>query len=478
MASQAKSPATPPSVLRRKRASPWRITRYSPYLSRNPLVSGPAQTLQSPNPLYQGQASQPESLPEQIIHITMPFSLRQNGIPCNPSQEQAIAIAEKFPTCKEISYQHPFLVVVVRELPPKPWPVFLAGLPLAITTTEIPLGLGGMPRHFPAELQSVTVPGIIERYKTPSENTMLQVYHLLNERGAGIDEIQWDGCWLYAVGSQKPQEGWEERLPARVNDLPVTYIWGRKDMDEHAQRKKLPTQTEIDDSNYIGDLRPGVVLTGLHNNMESIIGTTSGVYVRSPISGKNFITVAAHGFTAGVGDYIYHPKVSVTDGNPDDRNQIARIERLFGDTDIALAELKPGMTYSRTTFSELDSPMQPFRRFKDLRPENAMRPGDYVYMNTPFNGVCEGSLMRVSWCFQRATEKHPKQQETRTLISLFTYWGNGSNLFLEGCCGGVIWDKNLDVLGQFRYQDKDGQMLAYAPTFTPLIENGYQLSSV
>lgn len=38
------------------------------------------------------------------------------------------------------------------------------------------------------------------------------------------------------------------------------------------------------------------------------IGTTSGVCVRSPTSGKNFVTAAAHGFPAGVGDPVFHPR--------------------------------------------------------------------------------------------------------------------------------------------------------------------------
>jgi hypothetical protein len=407
----------------------------------------------------------------------MPFSLRPDGIPREPTSAEVVEITKMFPTCKDVYYQHPLLVVVVQELPKKPWPVFLADLPLAITTTYIPHSWGTM--AFPSVEQRVTVQGTVARFKTPSEKTILEIYQLLNQKGACIHQIQWDGCIFFAIGNQEPGEGWKYRVPASINGFLVTYIWSQGALSEHAERKKLPKPTEIDDSDYRTSLRPGVILFSVHNDMKSTIATTSGVCVRSP-SGKRFITVAAHGFSAGIGDRVYHPKASFSNAQPDDRNYIATIDRIFGDTDIALAELKPVLAYSRETFSDLALPLvQPFRQLMNLREEGGISVGDFVYMNTPVNGICTGSHMRTGWTpHWEASDVDPEQKSVVCEIATFTYWGNGNDIILDGCCGGVIWDDNYDVLGQFRRQQKNGQMLAYAPSFVPLIKCGYQLSSI
>lgn len=72
--------------------------------------------------------------------------------------------------------------------------------------------------------------------------------------------------------------------------------------------------------------------------------------MKSPTFGKRFIIVAVHGFPASVGDSVYHPRIDLSNGVPDARYQIGTIDRKFGDTDIALAQLKPGF----------DTPGKPF----------------------------------------------------------------------------------------------------------------------
>lgn len=195
-----------------------------------------------------------------------------------------------------------------------------------------------------------------------------------------------------------------------------------------------------------------------------------------------FITLAAHGFPGHQEEFVYHPRPYLDqNGKPDESNKIGTIERIIGDTDIALARLEPDVRYSRETFTVLepDQPeARPFRNLKDFR-LGGMKMYDPIYMNTPVNGQCEGRLMRVAWALKlEATETHPQEEATNCNISIFTYWGNGSDVFLDGSCGGVIWDENFDVLSQFRFQEKAGEKLAYSPTFKTLVEQGYQLSSI
>jgi hypothetical protein len=202
--------------------------------------------------------------------------------------------------------------------------------------------------------------------------------------------------------------------------------------------------------------------------------------VKSPTSGKRFITVAAHGFPASVGDSVYHPRIDLSNGVPDARYQIGTIDRKFGDTDIALAQLKPGIRYSGETFSDPEPGQPQAQPFRGLKPPETLRPGDTVFMNTPvkwtmWGYTCSNRMGALSF---EASDEAPQESKAHCEIALFSYWGNGSDIFFEGCCGGVIWDENFDVLGQFRFQEKEGQKLAYAPSFKVLIDQGYQLSTI
>lgn len=41
---------------------------------------------------------------------------------------------ELIPTCFRLSFTPPFMIVACSELPAKPWPVTVAGMPLYLTT--------------------------------------------------------------------------------------------------------------------------------------------------------------------------------------------------------------------------------------------------------------------------------------------------------------------------------------------------------
>jgi hypothetical protein len=83
-----------------------------------------------------------------------------------------------------------------------------------------------------------------------------------------------------------------------------------------------PASTYTDDTEYErGELRPGIMLSGFKNKNE-VIGTTSGICVKSPAPGKYFITAAVHGFPASVCDAVYHPQVHFIGNHPNAKYQI------------------------------------------------------------------------------------------------------------------------------------------------------------
>jgi hypothetical protein len=63
------------------------------------------------------------------------------------------------------------------------------------------------------------VKGEIKHYETPNEETIMEIFELVNERGADVDRIRWNGRMFRAFGNQEPGQGWQNRLPSRINGL-------------------------------------------------------------------------------------------------------------------------------------------------------------------------------------------------------------------------------------------------------------------
>lgn len=467
---------------RNKSASPWVRIRHSPYLT-NPLLPKPptfSLALPTPNPLYQPLiASEPSSTPApptKVVRLKLPFTLRPDGEGgCTPTSEQFDELKSHFPTLYYAAYHHPVLVLGVEVLPAKRWPTFVADVPLWLTTTpgNLPFMKGAYARSF----NKFNVKGSIVKYHDPETETVEEIFHLVNGKGANvgayIEELQWDGVHFFGLGQKDPKSGWQNSLPRSINDFAISYIWGKDASREFATRKKFPSKDGQlkDDSDYTkDDLRPGVLLGGIHRNGDSILVTTSGICVES-LSGEKYITVAAHGFPGEGKRPIYQPMPFLGSNNqPDPRNQIGFIHRVIDDDDIALAKLLPGIKYSAETFSEPNEPAA--RPFRELRDPKEKKHGDTVFLNSPVNGLCEGAHVTTAW--MRIKEEN---KELYLNKAIFSYFGNDSEEFFDGCCGAVFWDDNFDVLGQFRFQDTETKFV-YGPTFEKLRNNGYKLSSI
>jgi hypothetical protein len=100
--------------------------------------------------------------------------------------------------------------------------------------------------------------------------------------------------------------------------------------------------------------------------------------------------------------------------------------------------------------SQTNPPARPFRKLEN--PAD-LRKGDTVFLNTPVNGLCEGTLVTTAW-----TPVEGENGFEHLDSSEFTYFGNGSSeTFFDACCGAVLWDDNFNALGQLRYQNTERQ---------------------
>lgn len=192
--------------------------------------------------------------------------------------------------------------------------------------------------------------------------------------------------------------------------------------------------------------------------------TTSGICLDSP-DGEKVITVSSHGFPGGVGDNVLHPDRS--------GRVIAKVSQVISETDIALAKLED-IPYSRETFSVAGKPASSFRQL--LRADETQI-GSRIYMDTPVNGFCEGIISIVDVVrIANRPDKHAPTFPTDYMVGTFAYYGKDGQEMLNGCRGGLLWNDNNDVVGQFGFQVDDATGFCYSPSLDPLVRLGYKMS--
>lgn len=463
-APSSSSPAT-----RKKSASPYSIPRFSPYKVSKPLLSnnfGHSHPLPAP-PVYSLPVTSQSlktveckpSLFQATTHVKFEFNLYQDGVQINPTKEQANAILDLFPTATKLSLHNPFIIVTCKQLPPKPWPLTVAGMPLYLTTdaNTIPLKLG-----LGARGPKLKIDYPIKRYEHPTLETFKKVFEALDERGIHLTRLQWVGWRFLGFLSGDSPSDWKSTFPALINGLTMGYLFGEEAIEEKASRIKVPSGRLYDDAVYGDNLRPGVMFAGKEGMLDSELLTTSGVCVKSP-SGKKYITCATHGFPGGKGAEIFHPSIHA--------QRVGTFAKKFWDSDVGLLELNPGLRYDRETFSTTEYLVKPFRKLVNAF---SLRIGDTVHFNTPVNGHVEGIFLFFDVLRLPADEP---ADPTDYITSHCMYFGNGSDTLFDGCCGGPVWTDDFDVVGQFRFMMKD-EAVAYCPSFNPLLALNYELSEI
>lgn len=198
-------------------------------------------------------------------HITLDFTLIDNNrLPRNPTQDEFEVLQNLFPSQTGVAVFGPFLTVYVDELPPKPWPVSVAGLPLFLTTnvfdTPWTIGTPGNTRYH--------VLGHLDARDNSSRSLYEAVIGFFEGEKVEVLEVVWIvGCWRVRV----PTGTDISTLPGKVCQTTTFYISGDETTPiEAAIRTKSPTKVLFDDSEY-APIRPGVMVAS-----NSLL-TTSGI---------------------------------------------------------------------------------------------------------------------------------------------------------------------------------------------------------
>ena len=149
---------------------------------------------------------------------------------------------------------------------------------------------------------------------------------------------------------------------------------------------------------------------------------------------------------------------------------VATVKLSFPIADIALAQLKPGLTYSTTSF---DGDENNGTKLEGLVPSKDVPLVASLFLDSAFNGKCEGLVVGIG--LKVLPEELPVGY--RYIHTNMVYFGNGANDVFPGTCGSAMWTEDNEVASFFRFYASDNAV-AYAPTVDLLIDEGYKLQAI
>lgn len=366
------------------------------------------------------------------LEITLCFDLFRRGSGERmPTTEEAMAIMALFPGCYSVECSHPFLLLRFNKLPAKPWPLKIAGLVAWFIESDpvqisFPLPIMGQMGLGPP----ITVQMEIPRWTPPATEALKAVVSALKALDFSPRAVQWWGWYLLAELDDARTDQLQRKFPRRINGLNGRYTYESSLRPQSAPRLKYPPHASPDSESYSMSLRPGVMLSGLNAIGDELL-TTSGICVQSRV-GERLITCATHGFLPGDG-IVYHPNRQ--------GQAIGQVIRSIGTTDISLIRLNPGLSYANETFSEPDYEARPFKGFGNVQ---SMRTGDFVYFNSPFNGLCVGNFLATDFSLLPSDEPGISYRWFRSEIAHF---GQNLDQVLDSSCGATVWNDDFEVLG-------------------------------
>ena len=378
-----------------------------------------------------------------------------------PTSEQLTILSRLFSGCVRFDYLPPMMVFRFKVLPAKPWPLTVARVPAFFTTDaeHHPIDFGEMGySKDPIKILVEGPSGGLKHNEWPGWRSIESLAEELIARGFDVARVEWFGVrfLVHVRGSMPPEFG--SKVPMRVGQLGLGFVFDTVDRESHALRLKMPTEIDIDDTDYEKVMRPGVLLTSGPNEQGLTLSTTCGVCVAAP-NGDKLMTCAGHGFPA-TSDLVYHPTNAPG-------HQVGSVVWRSAVSDLALVKLTDAITYSQETFSPALEEAVVLRSIKSV---GKMSLFDIVNLNTPYNGHVCGSFMGAT------VDPLLADGKVRFARGKMTYFGNGNKRLRDGCYGAVIWDDDLDAISSFQFVDDKN--MTYSTVLEELTGLGYTLSGI
>ncbi|KAI4127457.1 MAG: hypothetical protein LQ347_004596 [Umbilicaria vellea] len=389
-----------------------------------------------------GQASQDlqKSL-AQSKKIELQYSLVEAGRATGPPKGDFSDLLKLFPATFGADIFPPYLIIRVRETPPKPWPLTIGGLPVQFSTDKwvesFDRGQAGRGYKILEDLD-------LQNRRDYNPDILRRAVSAFQELKIKIRDIFWfGGFWQITIS-----DGTDIKLlPSRIASSPSFYrtISQVPEPDPAALRSKPPQGIDYDDTIYTNApnalLRPGIMLSSSVRTIirngeseETFKATTSGVLVTNQ-KGELFVTVATHGFEDD--GLVYHP-------NPHKGAVIGRIIDSLPGTGISVARLNSGLRYVNETFgTHADPDGVQLTGISPAYPPH-LRVYNALSMNNPFSGSCEGVTMALGAIIAGEGDKSYVAHE-------WSFFENGDES-VDGSCGSPILDAEGKIVGLFRFK--------------------------
>ncbi|KAJ5941163.1 hypothetical protein N7516_001331 [Penicillium verrucosum] len=399
-------------------------------------------------------------------HVVLPFNLREKRTFHHDSDQ----LMQLFPGTKKILFDGYFLVFLLDSLPPKPWPLTIAGVRPYFTTD--PNDEGPMPSMKRMSKSRLFIDAEIDITHLPPsqvDNAFRLVFDFFTKAQISITQVQYWGNFFMIVLENEDTD--LTAVPRSIGCCICFYLFDnevrRPTQDQLPARRLTESTGDVVDNSKYDILRPGVMLSsGMRSPTEHEYLSTSGALIEDSNSGKRYITVASHGFPYG--DKVFHPSAN--------GEEIGQIIMKITHTDVAMAKLHDDVPYVNDTFESSIEGMQP-TQLRNFATVDSLMPGDMVYMNSPFVGYSEGV------CGPHTRDRIPcddsSQPSFQWIKTRWCYMGQGSTESLQdGVCGSAIWDKDGNVIGFFRFAPTSGHFLdwSFCVGADHVIERGFKIA--
>jgi len=400
--------------------------------------------------------------------VILAFDLREDPAAFhNPTNRDILC--SLFPGTTGVGRLGMFLRFVLQELPRKPWPKTVAGLPiyfaLELSPEDSPFPLGtGVSRRNGSIAENLDC-----RNARPWGRLFSIIQYHFEAIKVPITEVMyWDTYVLIVLEDRTTQ--WD-KLPQKVAKVTCTYMYE----DQMARPRSFPSRqlTEpspgVPDENEYDTLQPGIRITSDYQpgQQGAFRATTTGVLLSDEV-GNRFMTAAAHGFPPECGLSVLHP-------SPNGR-VIGELVMEVSYTDVALVSLEHGERFENVTFeNEIVSAIQ----LRRLIREEENYTGGIVFIDSPDTGCLEGTFGFTSYQNIPSDSLSPKR---RWAFTKWVYRGQdhrSSHLPPDGICGSAMWTEQGDVLGFFRYAIDGGPFKDWCVGIASeeLLDRGYMLAS-
>lgn len=350
----------------------------------------------------------------------------------------------------EITFHPPFLVLRMDPLPPKPWPLTVAELPVWIThksSIELPPFVGYQGTMDEALLLQL---GPIAPWRVPCEKIFDVIIGRLIWLKLGVLSLAFLGNrWLVTLEGEFPPI---DTLPAQAGELPVFYTPCIRTLAGEQQHNTQPCRNiTLEQSQFAHEIS-GMMIDSLRGGHLTI----SGIPLFHPNTHEMCITVSDHTFRPW--DIVYRAYTEKP------RIPVATVLKKIECTGIILARVDSCKAYIKEHLRDH------CENDRSLRGVEGLMVGTKRYnTDSPWVGFGEVILVGI----ERIVRRYENCQ-----TNVLTYAGNNHLFPDHAFCGAQVYNSwTNEVIALFQCgRDKCG--IISLPSVQPIIDLGYQVPTV